>query len=68
MPGHQQVSPCEPLDETSSMWAFGAECPLMYPCLLHDTKLYASPGPVNTDIELSMTSNTLRGLTSPVSN
>ncbi|GBN21696.1 hypothetical protein AVEN_201571-1 [Araneus ventricosus] len=31
MLGHQQVSACEPFNETSSMWAFGAEGPLVYP-------------------------------------
>ncbi|GBM17391.1 hypothetical protein AVEN_119435-1 [Araneus ventricosus] len=31
MPGHQQVSACEPFNETSSIWAFGAEGPLVYP-------------------------------------
>ncbi|GBN90079.1 hypothetical protein AVEN_128702-1 [Araneus ventricosus] len=27
----QQVSACEPFNETSSIWAFGAEGPLVYP-------------------------------------
>ncbi|GBN21129.1 hypothetical protein AVEN_249967-1 [Araneus ventricosus] len=31
MLGHQQVSACEPFNETSSIWAFGAEGPLVYP-------------------------------------
>ncbi|GFU80412.1 uncharacterized protein TNCV_3521841 [Trichonephila clavipes] len=32
MLGHQQVSPCEPFNETLSIWAFGAKGPLVYPC------------------------------------
>ncbi|GFX28985.1 uncharacterized protein TNCV_3030281 [Trichonephila clavipes] len=32
MLGHQQVSPCEPFKETSSIWVFGAEGSLVYPC------------------------------------
>ncbi|GFU43743.1 uncharacterized protein TNCV_651571 [Trichonephila clavipes] len=31
MLGHQQVSPCAPFNETSSMWAFGPEGPHVYP-------------------------------------
>ncbi|GBO42894.1 hypothetical protein AVEN_46728-1 [Araneus ventricosus] len=31
MLGHQQVSACEPFNETSSIWAFGAEGPFVYP-------------------------------------
>ena len=40
----------------------------MYPCWLQDTKLYASHGPINTDIGLLMTENMLRGPMSLVSN
>ncbi|GFT81535.1 uncharacterized protein TNCV_3673821 [Trichonephila clavipes] len=29
---HQQMSPCEPFNETSSKWAFSAKGPLIYPC------------------------------------
>ncbi|GFU66330.1 uncharacterized protein TNCV_3642531 [Trichonephila clavipes] len=28
--GHQQVSPCEPLNDTSPIWTSGAEYPLVY--------------------------------------
>ena len=42
--------------------AFGSEVPLVY-----DSKLYASPGPVNADIGLLMTENMLPDLMSLVS-
>ena len=68
MLGHQQVSACEPFNKTSSIWTFRAEGPLVYPYWLHDTKLYASPGHINTNIVLLMTGIMLPGLTSLVSN
>ncbi|GFV55590.1 hypothetical protein TNCV_1820771 [Trichonephila clavipes] len=58
---HLQVSPCESFNETSSIWALGAEDPLVYSCSLHDTRPYALPGTVNTDLGLLMTGNTLTG-------
>ncbi|GFX75521.1 hypothetical protein TNCV_4714281 [Trichonephila clavipes] len=66
MLGHQQVSPCKQFYETSSIWAFGAEGPLVYLCRLHYTNLYASAGSINTDIGLMKTRNTLPGLMSLV--
>ncbi|GFX01852.1 uncharacterized protein TNCV_370411 [Trichonephila clavipes] len=63
-----QVSLRELFHETSYLWAFGAEGPLVYPCFLDDIKFYASSGPVNTDIGLWMTENTLPGMTSFISN
>ncbi|GFU43819.1 hypothetical protein TNCV_652111 [Trichonephila clavipes] len=56
------------INETSSIWGFGAKVSLVYPCKLYDAKLYASPVPVNADIRLLMTGNTLPGLASLVSN
>ncbi|GBO03753.1 hypothetical protein AVEN_45833-1 [Araneus ventricosus] len=66
--GHLQVSACELFNGPSLIWALRAEGPLVYRCLLHGTKLYASPGPDNTTVELLMTRNTLPDLTSFVSN